>query len=338
MSEGNLKPLSSNSLMRLSDALFGEVEITEPLLVDLIQSQPLQRLKGIDCAGSTILIKKPTYSRFEHSLGDMLILRHFQASLEEQVAGLLHDVPHTAFSHVGDFVFDQTETMEYHDQFLEKLVMDSEIPAILERHGLDPARIVDESNFPLQENNLPDICADRIDYFLRSLYKGRGFKAQALAHLDNLRVFENKFVLKDRESAKAYALDFMLMDATVWADPTEIASFKLLADAIKLAIRKGFLKEEDMFQDDAFVLNALKDSQDREILDILGLLKPGFKVEENEADFDFKVTTKCRYVDPQFLSEGSLARLSQVDDHFKGLVREHQERVKSGYCLKIVRE
>ena len=324
--------------MQFNDALFGQVEIDEPLLLELIQSKPVQRLKGIDCAGSTILIKRPTYSRFEHSLGDMLILKKFNASLEEQAAGLLHDVPHTAFSHVGDFVFDQTETMEYHDQFLEKLVMASEIPAILERHGLNPARIVEESNFPLQENSLPDICADRIDYFLRTLHKEKGLKPQALIHLENLRVFENKFVLKDRASAKAYATDFMLMDATIWADPTEIASFKLLADAIKLAIQKGFLKDEDMFQDDAFVLDALKDSQDKEILEILALLTPAFRIEENEDDFDFKVTTKCRYVDPEFLQDDSLVRLSEVDDHFKSLTQAHQDRVKAGYHIKILRE
>ena len=129
-----------------------------------------------------------------------------------------------------------------------------------------------------------------------------------------------------------------MMDATVWADPTEVASFKLLADAIKLAIGKGFLKEEDMFQDDAFVLRALKASQDREILEILGLLTPAFKVEENPDDFDFKVTTKCRCVDPEFLGQSGLERLSQADAHFKELMDAHQARVKSGYCIKILRE
>jgi HD superfamily phosphohydrolase len=338
MSEGNLNFPFSNSLMEVSDALFGRQEITEAVLLELMESQPVQRLKGIDCAGSTILIKKPTYSRFEHSLGDMLVLKNFKAPLEEQVAGLLHDVPHTAFSHVGDFVFDQTETMEYHDQFLEKLVMASEIPSILEKHGLNPARIVDESNFPLQENSLPDICADRIDYFLRTLCKEvKGFKQQAFSHLSNLRVHENKFILNDRESAKAYATDFMMLDATIWADPTEIASFKLLADAIKLAIQKGFLKEEDMFQDDAFVLNALKQSADKEISEILALLTPDFKVEEAEDEFDFQVKTKCRFVDPEFLENGALLRLSEVDSHFKELVDAHQTRVKSGYNIKIVR-
>ena len=324
--------------MEINDLLLGRQKITDQVLVELIQSKPVQRLKGINSGGAVCLIRPshPKTSRFEHSIGDLLVLRRFQASLEEQVAGLLHDTPHTAFSHVGDFVFDQTETMEYHDKFMEKIVRQSEIPSILSRHGLDVNRIVDESNFPLQENSLPDICADRIDYFLRNLVT-KGLKKQALAHLSSLRVHENKFILSNQEAAKAYAVDFLLMDATVWADPTEIASFQLLAKAIKLAFDKGFLKEEDMFQDDAFVLQALQGSQDKEILGLVALLTPDFKVEEAEEDFDLFVKTKCRCVDPEFFSEGRLVRLSSVDPHFKALKEAHQARVKAGYRLKIVR-
>jgi hypothetical protein len=86
-------------------------------------------------------------------------------------------------------------------------------------------------------------------------------------------------------------------------------------------------------------LNALKGSRDKEILDLLTLLKPGFKVEENQDDFDFLVKTKCRFVDPEFFEDDSqeLVRLSTVDSHFKELIEEHQARVKAGYPIKIVR-
>lgn len=42
---------------------------------------------------------------YDHSMGVFVILRARGAPLEEQIAGLLHDVSHTAFSHVGDWVY-----------------------------------------------------------------------------------------------------------------------------------------------------------------------------------------------------------------------------------------
>ena len=36
----------------------------------------------------------------------MLLIKKLGGSVEEQIAGLLHDVSHTAFSHVIDYVFD----------------------------------------------------------------------------------------------------------------------------------------------------------------------------------------------------------------------------------------
>lgn len=93
--------------MRYDDAIYGRNEITEPVLLDLMKSDAMQRLKGISQHGVTALLGiTPPFSRFDHSVGVMLLVRRLGASLEEQVAALLHDVSHTAFSHVIDFVFN----------------------------------------------------------------------------------------------------------------------------------------------------------------------------------------------------------------------------------------
>ncbi len=97
----------------------------------------------------------------------MFLLKKYDASLEEQIAGLLHDVPHTAFSHVVDFVFGTGKHQGYHERFMKQVIYDSEIPSILEEHGIDVEEVLDESNFKLLERGVPDLCADRIDYFLR---------------------------------------------------------------------------------------------------------------------------------------------------------------------------
>ncbi len=63
-----------------------------------------------------------TVTRYEHSLGVYLLLRRLGAGPREQVAGLLHDVSHTAFSHAVDFVFSSEE--QDHHEALKPVFLD----------------------------------------------------------------------------------------------------------------------------------------------------------------------------------------------------------------------
>lgn len=60
----------------------------------------------------------------------MLLLRKLGASLNEQIAGLLHDASHTAFSHTADWVLGHKETEDYQDIHHERILRRFGIPAI----------------------------------------------------------------------------------------------------------------------------------------------------------------------------------------------------------------
>src|SRR5580658_5391659 len=75
--------------------IYGSATITEPILIELLQSQAINRLQHINQYGIMKFVTKEEYTRYEHSVGVLYLLRHFGASLEEQVMGLLHDVSHT---------------------------------------------------------------------------------------------------------------------------------------------------------------------------------------------------------------------------------------------------
>src|SRR3989339_131162 len=131
--------------MEIKDRVYGQVNITEPVILELMASGPLQRLKGIKQS-----LSNQTVSRYEHSLGVMILLKILKAPLEEQIAGLLHDVPHTAFSHVIDYVFVSSEhSHEFHEKFHEQMIKKSEIPKILAKYNYDVNKILDEDNFSL---------------------------------------------------------------------------------------------------------------------------------------------------------------------------------------------
>ena len=101
---------------------YGVLEVEEPVLLELIDSQAFQRLKSIHQYGvSYYTTHREEYTRYDHSLGVFAILRLKNASLEEQIAGLLHDVSHTVFSHVGDWIFQENEYQDLiHSDFLER--------------------------------------------------------------------------------------------------------------------------------------------------------------------------------------------------------------------------
>jgi HD superfamily phosphohydrolase len=106
--------------MKYIDRVYGEFEINESIILDLMESDALKRLKKIDQAGyrpawvqPDLKISELDHSRFAHSTGVYLLLRQYNASLEEQISGLIHDVSHSAFSHCIDYVFKKQKSREY---------------------------------------------------------------------------------------------------------------------------------------------------------------------------------------------------------------------------------
>src|SRR3989344_9365429 len=155
--------------MMIEDKIYGVFEIGEPVLIELINSEPIQRLKRVANSGvSAIVLKNRGVSRYDHSLGVMILLRILGASIEEQVAGLLHDVSHTAFSHVIDHVFRKKD-YDFHEEHQEEILNKGGIKGILKKYGFSLERVIDSKNFGLLEREVPDLCADRIDYFFRDL-------------------------------------------------------------------------------------------------------------------------------------------------------------------------
>ena len=96
------------------------------------------------------------FSRYEHSIGTFLLLRLLGADLAEQIAGLLHDASHSAFSHVTDQVLGKDEKAQ--DERHTAFVLNTEIPEILLRNGLDPEHVLDLDSHHLLDRDVPDLC------------------------------------------------------------------------------------------------------------------------------------------------------------------------------------
>src|SRR3989338_7468896 len=151
--------------MLIRDEIYGDVEITEPVLTELLNSSALLRLQKIQQFGTpNKYLPYPGYSRYKHSVGVLLLLRRLGANIEEQVAGLTHDVSHTAFSHIIDWVVGSTAKEDFQDSNHRNYIYTSKLNEVFLKHGFDPEKLAVHYHYTLLEQDSPALCADRIDY------------------------------------------------------------------------------------------------------------------------------------------------------------------------------
>ena len=195
--------------MQYLDQIYGENEISEPVILEIIASPEMQRLKGVDQYG---YFKHYSFSvkrnRFEHSMGVYLLLKRYGAPLEEQIAGLIHDISHPVFSHAGDYYFSSGSGAEqkHQDNSFEGYIKNSSLPEILVKYNFDLEYILDDKNFPLKENELPDLCADRIDYSLRDMLAYKIINKDGAEYfLNYLKAENNQWIFEDFEIRKIFS-------------------------------------------------------------------------------------------------------------------------------------
>lgn len=311
--------------MILHDPIHGEVEITDQVVIDLVNSSALQRLKSIDQYGYRPLWEKPEVkigpldsTRYVHSVGVYLLLRRFGASLNEQIAGLIHDVSHAAFSHCADYIFgsDHEKRQHFQDSIFQSFVARSDIPEILKRYGVALEEILDDARFPLKERPLPDLCADRIAYCLQDALNFEKIDPpRARAFLDALATRDGTWYFISYDSARAFAELFSMMNQTYWAAPSAAVMLKTVGEALRHSMNRGYIRENDLHTTDKEVLEKMFAAADSD--EILGKLvdrmNNAYSFSVNPDHYDLHAFTKSRAIDPFCLHRDSLMRVSDVD-------------------------
>ncbi|CAH7690663.1 hypothetical protein BY996DRAFT_4578999 [Phakopsora pachyrhizi] len=225
--------------IEIKDAIYGTVCIDSPCAIEIIDLKDFKRLKNVLQHGITALIgclPTPSISRFDHSLGAMILVKSAGGTEEAQLAALLHDVAHTAFSHVVDYVFDYVVHEVEKFQYLET----TKIPQILRKYGFNPERILNEELFPLLELPSPEICADRLDYGLRdSVSFGFLSLKESQEIFESILSIDGQLVLSSMRAASILANAYLDSDQNVWADPCQTYLYRLTAKVIKAALLEG---------------------------------------------------------------------------------------------------
>lgn len=320
--------------MEIEDKLYGKEEIKEKILIDLINSPSIQRLNDISQLGMPDeYMNLKGFSRYEHSLGVMIFLKKMGASLEEQIAGLLHDASHTPFSHVIDWVFGDPTKEDYQDKIHKTFLENSEIPAILKKHNFNAESISNLENFTLLEKEAPSLCADRLDYSLRQI-KIQGKENLTQKILNNLFVKDNQIVFLDKEIAGNFAKEYMCLQKYQWAGDQARTRYYILSEILKKALKRNLLSLEDFKKTETPILQILNESKDEFILDNLNLLKKGFRTAYDENGVELK--KKFRYIDPEVLVNGKYSPLSKLSKPYFSLIESEKKQKDKIRKVKII--
>ncbi|MES5953781.1 HD domain-containing protein [Bacillus fungorum] len=323
--------------MIVSDVLYGEFEVDQ-VLEELILSKPVQRLKGIHQNGASYLInEKWNVTRFDHSVGVMLLIKKLGGSVEEQIAGLLHDVSHTAFSHVIDYVFDNRNE-SYHEEIFSSVVKNSEIPAILAKYGYSYENILlDDSKWTLLERSAPELCADRVDYTLRDMYT-YGYISLEEVHsfLEDVIEVDGKMVLQSIEVAEWFTEAYYKEVIDFFMKPMNIYGNDMLAKTLKLALHKMVIHADDFLLEDDELISKLQQCSDPEVQALLSKVHPNVKVKEDRNDYDLYQNNKVRLIDPPLLREGEVVRSSVVSEKIRQMSEIAYEKAVRGMYVKVI--
>ncbi len=250
------------------DKVYGEYKKKSLVMSELIASEPMQRLKRLNQFGlPDRYYHLKGFSRFDHSFGVMLLLRYLGAFEEEQIAGLLHDVSHRAFSHVYDWVVGTAGEENSQDDDHDRFIRGTKIPLILQRHGYLVDRITNYHNFGLLERESPDLCGDRVDYLLREIdpvVAGEIFVG--------LTTFEGQIVCKDQDTASKLGQAFLSRQIEHWGGWEGVSRYYLFSSVLKRAMVLGIIKKEDFLVDDEYIGGKLEGCIDKIISNTLAEL------------------------------------------------------------------
>lgn len=325
------------------ETIHGAITIDDPLIIELIESPAVQRLKKIRQYGSNdyVIGHSREYSRFEHSLGVFYLLRIHGAPRNEQIAGLLHDASHTVFSHATEPLFSNDVHEAYQDSIHEEFLKQYGIESILSKYGLEVEEVLPKNEcFRALERPLPLLCADRIEYnFYAGIMDGL-LTLDELHELHQQLHFDGKYWYFDTvESAKKFAQIPLYESVHRWQSPEGMILNQWISEALKRAWDIGLINSDDIhfnITDDA-MWDYLMKSDDVYIKKCITKImhyKEYFSYGTPQ-DHDLVLKGKFRGVDPLVATDAGLQYLSTLDGEFKAEYDRVKAMMEEGWCIKF---
>lgn len=314
------------------------------LVLALLDSPAMNRLRNINQYGPIQMVDSQghtneSYSRYDHSLGVFYLLNRFGAPFVEQISGLLHDVTHSAFSHVSDYLFSGLTAgdPDYHDSQFVHFANTYGISSILAQHHLSAEALAPKDNplFTRLEQPLPELAADRLDYILQGAARRKLLcRAQVEAILADLSFdpLTEHWYVSNAESARLIADASIALNRDIFVTAWGRMLYQWTATAVKELLRSGTINNDDFFftMSDRELWQTIQQSP--QVQTLAGQMRSAWhKVQEVSMPGENTVTFKnvrCRITDPRVGSATNWQRLTELDNNYRQRYQQEQQRCR----------
>lgn len=331
--------------------IHGDLLIDDPLIIELIESPLMQRLKRINQYGADEYLrpkKKYAYNRFDHSIGVYQILKQHGASRQEQVAGLLHDASHTVFSHTTDFLFmggmnkgAYQDTI--HHEFLEKYGAKE----ILERYGLTVSDIIPHlAHFRMLEQSSPALCADRIEYIIHAGDLENILSPEEIKEIhQSLHFKDGDWYFDDVNMAEKFANISLDQTVKTWGSPQAVLTPQLIGKAIAHLLETKIISRDDIHYNlnDQQLWDLLDKSKDPIVQELVTHAKEIDTRFRLLTDTDIKqnipheiLHTKFRGVDPFVRINGQNHLLTTLSPSYNKAYNDTKKKLSDGWAIERI--
>ena len=326
----------------------------------------MQRLSGIGLLCGTdwtsLYKNRFFYSRLDHSVGVALIIWNFTKDKTQTIAGLLHDVSTTVFSHVSDFRKGDALTQTSTEEPTTKMILsDSALCKLLESDGIEPKDVVDYHIYPIADNEIPSLSADRLEYMYPSgLALDGSWTFEEIAKTYNdliiLKNEENKEELgfKTIEMAELYCKKFCMIGHILQLNENKL-SLQLLSQIMSKAVELDVLQEEDFMtlseskiieKIESFISKKTLSLEEQKFATMYNTFRKMTKVEHTNQKlpedeyFCVSLKVKQRYINPLVkvgTNSQQAKRLSEISDFANKLIKDFLEYEDTKFgCVKLI--
>ena len=317
----------------------------------------LKRLKGVGLLCGTdwtpLYKNRFYYSRLDHSLGVALIVWHFTHDKAQTIAGLLHDISTPVFSHVSDFRKGDALTQTATEEPTARIIRgDEALGKLLAEDGLTAAQVEDYHIYPIADNEIPQLSADRLEYMFPSgmALDGSWTMEEIRRCYNDLTILknedgQNELGFKHIEIAELYCEHFCMIGHILQLNENKL-TLHMLGQIMNFAEKEGVLSEKDfMTLSESEVMEKLDKNSSR----LYKTFRSMTSIEHTEAPLDEKeyfcvnLKVKQRYINPLTMVERpdngrtETARLSDISEKARRIIDDFKSYSDTPYgCVKLV--
>lgn len=316
-------------------ALFAS-EGTPPFLKEYAAAPEMLRLRGVGLFCGTdysrLYAHRYFYSRYEHSIAVALIVWRFTGDKAQALSGLFHDIATPVFSHSVDFMngdaLSQSSTEEPTRSVLENSPY---IRRRLSRDGIALGDVVNYHLYPIADNDMPRLSADRLEYTLSTMlvWQGKWTLDDAAQIIGGLTVHKNEdgqmeIGFADLGAAMKF-VDGACVNGKAFQRNDNKLSLNLLGDILRMALAQKVVTEKALYAlTERQMIDRLKASRIPRIRDAWRNYEALCTVHGSDATpgvgYAVSVEAKRRYIDPLVMHGGQVLRTSAASGHAKAAI------------------